>query len=124
MVHSHNKPNEKLTTVEPRLANTLLRRTPLLNARFWPVPNTFPRNTRKGLGSKQISSGMALNGNLGKRTEPLLGEQEGLVPWVFGQVRFYCSHKQSWHPKKLELISGFAITHLPLKVPGNLVQWL
>ena len=29
-------------TVEPRLTNTLLKRTPHLNERFWPVPNIFP----------------------------------------------------------------------------------
>ncbi len=29
-------------TVEPRLTNTLVKRTPLLNERFWPVPNIFP----------------------------------------------------------------------------------
>ncbi len=29
-------------TVEPRLTNTLVRRTPPLNERFWPVPTDFP----------------------------------------------------------------------------------
>ncbi len=28
-------------TVEPRLTNTLLKRTPLSSERFWPVPNNF-----------------------------------------------------------------------------------
>ena len=31
--------NQGLNTVEPRLTNTLLRRTPHFNERFWPVPN-------------------------------------------------------------------------------------
>ncbi len=33
---------------------------------------------------------MALKGNPGKRTKPLLGEQVGLVPWVFAEGGFYC----------------------------------
>ncbi len=31
-----------VNTVEPRLTNTLLRRTPHLNERFWSVPDIFP----------------------------------------------------------------------------------
>ena len=38
--------NSKFTdTVEPRLTNTLLKRTPLLNELFWPVPNIFLINS-------------------------------------------------------------------------------
>ncbi len=36
----------KQNTVEPRLTNTLLKRTPLLNERFWPVPDSFPVSGR------------------------------------------------------------------------------
>ncbi len=34
--------NAFITTVEPCLTNTLLRRAPHLNERFWSVPNIFP----------------------------------------------------------------------------------
>ena len=33
------------STVEPRLTNTLVKRTPLLNEQFWPVPNIFSVNS-------------------------------------------------------------------------------
>ena len=38
----NSKKKKFQTTVEPRLTNTLVRRTPLFNEQFWPVPNIFP----------------------------------------------------------------------------------
>ncbi len=51
-----------LSTVEPRLTNTLVRRTPHLYERFWPVPNFF--------SVKWTTSDSPNHKNLGERTDP------------------------------------------------------
>ncbi len=62
---------QSASTVEPRLRNTLVRRTPLLGERFWPVQNIFHHHS---------GPPNPYHKNSGERTDP---------SW---------SHSQTWSP--------------------------